>query len=157
MTKMHPAILVGFIFAALIFIAANLHAALPLRGPPALDVKRLIEAIKAVENWDFHTPGQHGEQGRMQFTQARWAEFTKVPLWWAASHTPHQIRETERVEVRYVTHLSEEAKRLGRPQTAFIIGLLHTAGYEAVRMKSYSMRKTEFAQRVQTIYDSTAE
>lgn len=122
-----------FVFAiALVARASEAHAAVRYAAVE-LDIGHLVTAIKSVENWDGRTPGAQGEWGPMQMTPAIYKRFAS----------------DERAYVRY---LLEECRKLRKPPTAWLVGLLHNAGYPAVRDHRALEAKLNFAERVATVY-----
>lgn len=137
--KMNPvlqSLIIGALFVlvvALVTRAANAQAAVQYGGW-TLDIGHLITAIKRAENWDGKTMGARGEWGPLQMT-------------------PLIRKQFEHDERAYIRYLFKECAKLGKPPTAWLVGLLHNAGYPAVRNHTALAAKLDFAERVENLYN----
>lgn len=118
---------------------------------PPIDIRREIESIAAAEN-SAGKVGAAGERGRLQFTATRWYELSHKPHRWAGWRHPFALAETERVEHEHIQDLIARCQKIRIVPTAYTIALMHTAGEEAVRTRSASAFKKDFAQRVENLY-----
>lgn len=136
---MNP-VLQSIIFGALLvvviaIITRNLRADIRIHYVEhGLDIGHLITAIKTVEAWDGKTKGAMGEWGPMQMRPAIYKRFAYD-------------------ERGYVKELIKECVLLDKKPGAWIIGLLHNAGYPAVRDHRALVTKLEFAERVENVYN----
>lgn len=137
--KMNP-VLQSIIFGALtVFLIAiltrNLRADVRVQYiEHGLDIGHLVTALKTVEHWDGKTPGARGEWGELQMMPA--------------------MRKLYGNDFRaYVRYLILECKKLHKQPSAWLVGLLHNAGYPAVRDHKELAAKLDFAERVENVYN----
>lgn len=133
---MLTSIIIGILFViavALVTRAANAQATVQY-ADWTLDIDYMIRAIKLAENWDGKTPGQMGEWGPMQMRPAIYKQFGND-------------------ERGYIRELFKECAKLRKRPTAWLVGLLHNAGYPAVRDHKAMAAKMDFAQRVENLYN----
>ncbi len=116
--------------------------------PPPLNEERMLDAIKAVENWDGRTPGAAGEWGAFQMKPDVWRKYSKLSQRRA---TPAE----ERIVARAHLHWVRGALRSNRlPDKPWFIAAAWGAGVDAVKTRTMSPRKIDYADRAETIYDS---
>lgn len=136
MNPVLQSILTGALLVVLIAVLTrSLRAEVRVRYVEhSLDIGHLITAIKTVEAWDGKTPGAMGEWGPMQMRPAIYKRFSTD-------------------ERGYVKELIKECMKLDKKPGAWIIGLLHNAGYPAVRDHRALAAKLNFAERVENVYN----
>lgn len=128
------------LFAALVLLLAAFTKTVRGQSPVIryvehdLDIGHLITALKQTENWDGKTQGGRGEWGPLQMLPGIYRRFAKD-------------------ERGYIRHLIGECHKLNKRPTAWLIGLLHNAGYPAVRDHHALAAKLDFAQRVENLYN----
>lgn len=156
-------------FFCVAWTANYIDAAEPKPVEPKIDVQRLIEAIKQVENWDGYSIGKNGERGSMQFKEGTWQQFTKLPFWWADSSYITESRafrkeskeikaHRETVERLYVSWIISKAlPALRLAPTVYNAALVHVAGYGTVEKHAFNTHQTDFANRVTNVYYDQAK
>lgn len=116
------------------------------RGAPSIKLSTLKSAIAQVEGWSGKD-GAAGEKGRYQITKSLWYQYT------IEDFTDENV---ERLEDEIVDlHLDWIKLHLnkGRYQvTPYSVALVYCAGWTAYNTRTYSIRKGDYAERVDAIY-----
>ena len=162
---MHKMALSFFILAltALCFFPALAHAQMiqrPSMEPriPVLNVDHLLEAIRVVEDAHHYQYGAAGEQGDYQILPSVWRAYSKKPFGWTERYKDAvAVAEVRRVAELHAEWILSKLAHLQQPFTAHSFGLMWTAGYGAVRTRTYSKAKLDYARRVQNVYDSLSK
>lgn len=113
-----------------------------------LDVDRQVEALYCTEHWDGHTRGAAGEWGFWQFTPKDWEEV--MPHIPQRAATMSMQREAARRRVRRILNY---LPFLDLPETSYSVALVFTAGFGNVAKGRVTAKKSDYADRCQTIYD----
>jgi hypothetical protein len=148
---MNPHVLTIIMFVLLL-------CALPLMAAretsdPKLDLDRVVEAIRIVENWDGVSVGAEGEVGPWQFKKSVWIEFSDKPFSWAWGDWPEQKAEQRAAARRYVAWIDQNLIHLPLPRTAASIALVYTNGWGNTKRKKITAAKRDYSRRAQNIYD----
>lgn len=117
-----------------------------------INFDRMIDAIKGAENWDGRSIGAAGELGPMQFRSSTWFDYSSKPFHWALGRTPLAKEELDLASHRHIQRLLHYCSILGKTPTPYLVALLHTAGFGAVRTKTCSAAKKDFAERAANLY-----
>lgn len=118
-----------------------------LPAPPEIDVQRLIQAIKTVEDWQGKD-GVHGERGPMQWKASRWLQISSRPFVYAD-------RPTAKEETDHVTKLITELYQLGyKHPSIYLCALLHNSGMTAMKERRTGAQQKDYAARVEAIYNA---
>lgn len=117
-----------------------------------LNLVRVTEAIRTVENWDGKSVGKSGELGPYQILPSVWKQFSQKPLSWAYSEFPEAKAEQTRVANALVSWIFLRLPLLNYKRSAYSIGLVYCAGYENARNNTISRAKHDYADRVYNVY-----
>lgn len=115
-------------------VRSNAASAIHYVDREPVSVPRVIRAIKAVEGWRGQAVGKAGERGPMQMRKPVWDVY-------------HQN------EPAYINKLMQECAALPRLATPYMIALVHTAGFTAVKSGCVGSAKRDFAERVANVYE----
>lgn len=120
---------------------------------PAIEIDRLIHAIKQIENWDGYSIGKSGERGALQWKEATWRQFSSQPHVWAELRGPSFVLvHRTNVERNYARWLVKAVSRLYLAPTVYNVGLLHNAGYGNVKRGRITDQQDDFAIRLMNVY-----
>lgn len=117
-------------------------------APPPLNDERMLDAIKADENWDGHTRGAAGEWGAFQMTPGVWHKYSRLSQRWA---TPAQERVVARLHLRWVR---EQLRANHLPDKPWFIAAAWAAGVDAVKHRTMARKKIEYADRAEVLYEA---
>ena len=160
MNKMIPYVVTVLIMLALVAFSSRCFAYEVYGGvkpalEPELDVNKLLESIRSVEDWMPYQYGARGERGPYQMLPSVWREYSRYNMEFYADRTDEKSKaEVYRVARAHALWILERIDHLGMPMTARSFGLMWTAGYRACRDKTTTKAKRNYADRVQNVYDS---
>jgi hypothetical protein len=130
----------AFILFGLVAIAATAPAAV-------LDVGRLADQLRAVENWRGQD-GAAGERGPYQISRAVWQN--RMPgVAFSQARLEGPARECA---TRHIAWLRSGLRAAGWADTPYNIALAWNAGLERTLSGSARAPSRDFAQRVQNLY-----
>lgn len=132
----------------------TVSVSLPYREP--LDLARMAECIRQVENSKLEHVGAAGERGLYQITPAVWHQHSSAPHHWASSSREVCRAETLRVVLAHLTHLRVQlaCQRPPFPDTPYFVALAWGAGATATIERTASAEKRSYAARAQNLYFS---
>lgn len=120
---------------------------LPLLVPAPLDAERILDCIRAVENWDGRTAGRAGEWGHWQMRPKVWAHYSSVPQVRASPQEERRVAREHLAWIRKTLH-GQAVK-----ETPYAIALCWTAGTETVLRAAASPQKRDYATRARALYE----
>lgn len=129
---------------------------LPMKAEkPALDVLKLVEAIKRVENSPIDYVSPVGARGVFQLKSSTWNQYSKHPHEWANRHDEASKRETLRVateHAKWILHSAIPTLRI--PATPYSFALVWGPGYGNVEKLNLTDKNVDFAKRCENIYET---
>lgn len=129
---------IGLTIAVFVTTAKSQTIIYPGKPLGYIEITRMKNAIKSVENWNGYSIGSKGERGAMQM----------IPSIWAIYHCD---------ETTYVKDLILACKSMRRNPTPYLVALIHNAGLPAVLSSHVPAMKKSFASRVQNVYDELSK
>lgn len=120
--------------------------------PSKMDIPRLCESIKDVENTPYSHIGDAGERSSWQVTSDVWQAHSNKPFWWASVEAYPELSETKRVVVLHVLWIRRRLGHLGLEDTPHDIALVYKAGYGRVMARKTRPQDRDYAKRVSNVY-----
>lgn len=118
----------------------------------AVDVVKMLEAIKLVENTPREVIGSAGERSEYQITQDVWEEHSTLPFNWANSSKPRCVQETRRVANAHINKAIKLLIRDGQTVTVYSVAAIWKAGWRRFKHMELRQADVEYSVRCVNIY-----
>lgn len=153
--KMTPYLCAAAFFCVLaILVSVATSRAVPTPRSE-INIPKLCEAIKDVENTPHYHVGDAGERSAWQITQDVWEAHSSKPFYWASANTANQNTETKRVLVMHLLWIIRRLNTLSLDDSPYSIALVYKAGYGRCLAHRARLVDKDYANRVSNVYYDT--